>query len=146
MIYTYDIKHNDDTDKFQVLGYLDQEYSFFQSFVLKFLDAYPKIFPVQDPKFNSYSVFYEEHWDTVEKLIVKWFDWIDKHYAWHHELPSDLQNICHPYQKQHFFKDALSYAHVYEQAYNLYLKDSVFFNQINELASCETNLRKQKYD
>ena len=25
MIYTSDIKYNDETDKFQVLGYLDQE-------------------------------------------------------------------------------------------------------------------------
>ena len=113
MIYNFNIKYNDETDKFKVLGYLNQEYSSFQSFVLKFLKTYPKIFPVNNSKFSSYPVFYEEHWDTVEELIVKWFDWIDKHYTWHHELPLDLQRICEPYQKQHFFRDAFDCAYVY---------------------------------
>jgi hypothetical protein len=127
MIYNFNIKYNDETDKFQVLGYLDQEYSSFQSFVLKFLETYPSIFPIHDPKFSSYPVFYEEHWDTVEELIVKWFDWIDKHYAWHHELPLDLKKYCEPYQKQHFFRDALNYAYTLEQAYNTHLRGSVVF-------------------
>ena len=127
MIYNFNIKYNDETDKFKVLGYLDQEYSSFQSFVLKFLETYPKVFPIHDPEFRSYPVFYAEHLDTVEELIVKWFDWIDKHYTWHHELPLDLQRICEHYQKQHFFKDALNCAHTLEQAYNIHLRGSVVF-------------------